>query len=818
MMPISRRINGATLIAASLCCLCSISLTETSQAQIIFRRGQATFGGREIRPETATAKLPNDPELESTLEKAERFLADGNFRVATNLMQSVLERSADSLYSVDDQTYFSFVRRVEKQFAALPAEGLAAYRLDADAEAMALVSSGERGGLQNALSLAVGKYFNSSIGDDAAFRLGRLYLDQYDFVTARRVFEKTLTHPDLSISKDEILAHVALCDLFLNDLKSAQQASEQLAESAPDLRIAKLVADEIDSIQSGRDNLNSAQWNPAANWKMPLGSQLRYGVGLPVNQRMLGDKLVAAFQYYFDPSPRILKSYSTSGGFLAGVETFSTEVTDTQSAIEKKMLAKRKEHHWRPTGMLLFGPNEVYVKTAHDMVALNKSELPIETQESLGGDIEVGDSMISWQSMWKNIFEIDEGTFIRSGNVLRYGNVVPSNQRAAAAKLKNQTPVSKPEVQIYGDAIAAQFSIHDGVLYSIEGKPSNGRSRTRRRFFASKNLIRSRQNFLVAYDSADDGKELWRLPRQASQTEKVAEDLDEDGKMKPSRFLEHGGFMGAPVGFQNSIIAPVNQNGAIWIFAFDPNDNGATLWKTHLCDEPTTGANAWSAINLSVDGEDVLASCGLGIVFVLDASTGQIRIARRYERGGKPDSVLGDASWPGEKKYNYNQGWSSDTIIPFGRQMVCFCSDGKAIESIDRETGKTLWKSDFDSVSKKLDYLLGVYDGVLYAAGPETIAAFDLKTQQLIWGGDEMFDGKVSLGKGILTPQGIFVPVENEILQYELNAEKLATSPNPVRAIAVDLGGDELGNLFSDGERFWVHGGNRIYALEAKSQ
>ena len=123
-----------------------------------------------------------------------------------------------------------------------------------------------------------------------------------------------------------------------------------------------------------------------------------------------------------------------------------------------------------------------------------------------------------------------------------------------------------------------------------------------------------------------------------------------------------------------------------------------------------------------------------------------------------------------------------------------------------------------DRISRKLDYLLGVYDGVLYAAGPETIAAFDLNARQHIWGGDDLFGKNVSRGRGLLTPQGIFVPVGDQILQFDLMPNELNTQPKPIREISVDLGGADVGNLFSDGERFWVHGGNRVYALEAKPE
>ena len=89
-----------------------------------------------------------------------------------------------------------------------------------------------------------------------------------------------------------------------------------------------------------------------------------------------------------------------------------------------------------------------------------------------------------------------------------------------------------------------------------------------------------------------------------------ARQLNAVGEEQEEKFLSQGGLMGAPVGYQNTIIAPVNINGSIWIYGLDPNARGETLWKSHLCEEPTTGANAWTAINLSIDGSDVMVSCG----------------------------------------------------------------------------------------------------------------------------------------------------------------------------------------------------------------
>ena len=110
-------------------------------------------------------------------------------------------------------------------------------------------------------------------------------------------------------------------------------------------------------------------------------------------------------------------------------------------------------------------------------------------------------SMTSWRSLWANVFEIDKGTANQSGIV---GRFEPMRNRRSVAAVKNPSPTTVPEVQIYGDTVAAQFSICNNVLYSIEGKRDNGvvvrAPRTRRNFNYGQPFNRTRNNYLVAYD------------------------------------------------------------------------------------------------------------------------------------------------------------------------------------------------------------------------------------------------------------------------------------------------------------------------------
>ena len=76
------------------------------------------------------ASLKTDPDLEATLEKAERYREEKQFGIAAKLWQSVLESSGDALFSSDGKIYYSLAEQVEKIIASLPVEsGLASYRI-----------------------------------------------------------------------------------------------------------------------------------------------------------------------------------------------------------------------------------------------------------------------------------------------------------------------------------------------------------------------------------------------------------------------------------------------------------------------------------------------------------------------------------------------------------------------------------------------------------------------------------------------------------------------------------------------------------------
>ena len=522
---------------------------------------------------------------------------------------------------------------------------------------------------------------------------------------------------------------------------------------------------------------------------MPLGSAARYGVMPTLPRNAFAKDMIPQWQYYYDFSSRYKWNDIRGITPLMGRDAIDIAY-DTRKSAEKKVIEDWLEKKWRPAGQLIVTGEQLFFKTPLDHTAWNlnaKAKSP------------------TWRSVWQNKFQIDEYT----------SAMINSRSRRSRQAQNRQFPTSIETVQAFSDRIAAQMSVQDGVFYAVEGKrvepndsSAGGLARNRRNNWNIQPR-RARSNFLTAYD-AKSGKVKWTLPAAIEQGQEEMPAADDPDEEQP--WLVAGGFMAAPVHFKGLAIVPVNNGGAISVYALDPEQNGKTVWKSYLCDEPEAGANPFSPINLSMDGSDLFVSCGLGLVFVMDPSTGLVRFAKRYERHGKPNKIL--------RQYGRNaakmvfDGWDSDTIVPYGRQMICFSSDSKYIESLDRKDGSLIWRSEINALGYKIDYLLGIYEDILYAGGQQTLVAFDLKGEgRMKWGGDQLFSDEYSYGRGMLTADGIFVPAGNKILKFDLKGEN--TKPKILGTANVDLGtGAPVGNLYSDGEKIWVHGANRLYALK----
>ena len=752
------------------------------------------------------ATLKTDPNLEILLEKANRRREDGNYRAATQMWQAVLERSGDALFSADEVIYLSLVNRVERIIATLPEEGLAIYRITADAEAKEILASAGDPNDLAALNQVVRRFFVSSVGDDAAFRLGCIYLDNYDFPGALRMFDKIVRYyPDPSVPLNEVHARIALCHSFMGN---TEQANVSIA-TAKEVDGSEF-SSAIESIETsvGNISVDSSAADVSNEWAMQGGNLKRNGAMAALPKSAYSSDQEAVWQFYVPPRDSRYGSVAdTIGVVLTGDESHGKTAKNTRNIIEKKLIESWTKNSWRPAGHLLFDQDRIYFKAPADIVAWDRKKIEDHIRDKSEKDVTGIDDFVAWRSVWRNAFQIDESSMMLQTIRRSWGAF---NRRRGSSKADFPYPNSFAEVQLFGDTIYQEMSFHDGILYAIEGKRFDDRNREALRSVQPQwnaSVRRTRVNYLTAYDQKT-GSMLWSVPqpetkKKNAETEEVdVEDFDEVT-------LKGAGFMAAPIGFGELVIAPVNMGGAIHLFAFDRQGN--TVWNAFLCDEPESGSVPWSPINLTLDGSDLFVNCGMGVIFVIDPTSGMVRFAKRYKREGEKDEFTRRNNWTNERLEF--DGWSSDVIVPYGNQLICFCSDTKTIRAFDRNSGKVLWGSTMKPDGHQVDYIIGAYNDILYLGGKSTIIAIDLKGEgMLAWGSDDLFDGKTSHGRGMVTPNGVFVPVENAI--YRFNLTNIGRDKQALDKFEVFLGTSApVGNLYSDGNRIWVHGGNRVYAL-----
>lgn len=744
------------------------------------------------------APLKTDPDLMARLDKAEQYRADGNYRVAVKLWQSVLDESSDTLFTDDGETYYSLSRQIESLLSALPPEGISAYRISADANASEVLAAGGAGNPE-ALGRVVRGYFLSSMGDDAAWELGCIYLDQHDFTGAMRMFHKIVDqYPDPSVSVAQVWLRIAIAYVWTGDRQSALNALAKANEAGADEsdRLYQNIFGILEEEGDGGSNFNNSE-----NWQDRVVGSRRIGAMPSVADPPSG-KLRALWQASYSP-----RNTYTSGNYQSQqlVHADAAAVQKTIEKTEKDTIKKWRDGNWVPTSGVRLDGDRVLWRSMADLATFDRDVLTRPDPV--------------WRSLWLNQFEIDAATRTWKQMLDSYGRFNEGSNQGKTA------PSSELEVQLFGDRIARSMTVYRGVAYTLEGSeysPWSGKapSRVSRNDNYNWGTVprRTRTNHLVAYDVVT-GKLLWRQPgftnpgETSTESANPAGGADENPGIDPNNpsagnpMLDIG-FMGAPVGYGELIIVPVNLSGSTWLYALNPADRGSLVWRAFLCDEPGGGSNPWSPIQLSLDGSTVYAACGTGVIFAVEAMTGTIRFARRYKRTGEPNNLM--ARFGNQMEMLDLDGWQEDIVVPAGNVLLSMSSDYNALWALDRQTAKLVWRTENKPFGQKFDYLIGVHDDYVFIGGREVVAAVSLKAQgRWVW----VYSlPETSHGRAMLTNDALYVPIGSSIQKLGLSGK--AGSGDVLATFPVSLGtGAPVGNLLSDGKRIWVDGGSRIYAL-----
>ena len=735
------------------------------------------------------SSLNTNPDLQETMDKADKFLAEGNYRVASKLWQSVLKQNEDTLFSLDEQIYISMSEIVERKLASLPADALRAYRVSADSDVKALRAQSTDPNDMRLLSIIVEQYFLSSEGDDAAFHLACLYLDQHDFISAIRLLNKVVQrYPDPSISLDQVWLRLAVGYVGLEDLTEAQMAVEQA--------VALGVSSRHPLLQAIQSTIRETPVRPRESitrnvWTSRWGNGRRRGVMPRLPEDILQNDLRTDWMAFYQPQA------SSQRGAVAVETRFLSHPKEIEKSLnkqEKTMISTWRQNRWRPSGTLLFHQQQVIHKTMVDLVTWDtRPERP----------------KLRWRPMWLNKFFTDTAT----------QRMVQISEYSDDGVHKSQ-PKRARDVQLFGDRIAQGMSIHQGVVYNLEGiqydangsSPRNPNDANDSAFTWDAQLRRRRLNRLCVYD-LQTGKFLWRLPKLKFESGSDApKPSGIDTQWGSMASLEDAGFMSAPIGQGNFLFTVISHSGSLWLYALDAANQGDLIWKTYLCEEPHSGSDPWSPIHLSLEGNSLYASCGTGVLFAVNAHTGAIQFAIRYPRTAHKNTI---DDFGFEMELQNLDGAQDDVVIPIGNQLVLLASDSNTLRAFDRQTGEFLWATANRHFGKKFDYFIGVQGDLIFLGGRQLILAVDVnQAGKLVW--LQTWKKEQSLGRAMLTPTSLFVPMEHEIVQYSTTLGD--SFGQEVGRAQVELGtGAPLGNLYSDGQTIWILGANRVYRLQPVS-
>ena len=365
-----------------------------------------------------------------------------------------------------------------------------------------------------------------------------------------------------------------------------------------------------------------------------------------------------------------------------------------------------------PAGKILISDGRAYFKTNTDLSCWSTA----------------GDDKPLWRSAWLNEFDVDDFS--------QQMAMMAVNMGLPAGSQQDQRPNTPAEILLFGDQVQQGMSLVEGTIYNIEGRrmprlgPAENVVRQQKQFNWNSTPRRARVNWLAAYD-ARTGKARWH---------RAADDQAKDG-------ADGGvGFMAPPVACGTILLAPITDGGAMWLVGLSPDD-GRTLWKTYLCDEPLGGCEAWSPMGVTVQGRDAYVLCGAGVVFALDGTSGAIRWVVRYHRDEKTlsSSRMVRSGYGGGMRVKDFNGWAEDRLVALGRQLVVMASDSDKLFALDCRSGEFLWESPRTlPTGPTVNYCLGVKDRGLFVAGKNTVRRYDVPTGKFVWEKDV----DASLGRG----------------------------------------------------------------------
>ena len=297
-------------------------------------------------------------------------------------------------------------------------------------------------------------------------------------------------------------------------------------------------------------------------------------------------------------------------------------------------------------------------------------------------------------------------------------------------------------------------------------------------------------NTISAYDIADRGGLRWRLPARGG--------AGNDAVLPAS---STAWYLGAPLPVGEQLLVLVEEKGEIRLDVLDGN-TGRLEWSQPFAevDEERAIDNRDSHLRRLAGLSPALAEgvlvcpTGAGAVVAVDLATRTLLWAHEYPQPRQtgvtvlpngvrvPRNGFGGPVVGGEGGREQRLGgWLDSAPILSGGRVLLTPGESQDLHCLDLRRGTTVWRLP----RKDRLYVAGVVDGRAIVVGRRSVEALDLANGRPLWQRPLTADHGSPSGRGILTANRFFLPLDTpEVLEFDL-ADGRIVSRSAARGNAV---------------------------------
>jgi outer membrane protein assembly factor BamB len=697
---ITRRLPAPILAALALVVGGSAALAQVA-AQPVFQFGIPGSGAPfNDRPSFATDRVQTQ-----RLRRAETLLEAGEYEAAFLRLQSILDADADSFSqpeveqeAQDDggEQFRSLKLEASEILAAAAPEARRQYELIYGPVAADMLRDAVRAGKSAAFDEVARRFFHTDAGFEAAYRGGRILLDQGEAATAALRFESLRRRPDRAAAIEPMLSVLtAVAWMRAGQPEQARAALDRLRQSGEQLALGgrKLNAVEFVRNLAGRSpnarSLAGSEFGRVADdWAIAGGNASRTAVTAPAAP--LGEPAWSASTILGDafgmPPRRLLEALA------ANIPQF--ESTEWGQGAAETM----------PAAMPLIVGNLAIVRTPANVRAY---------------DLDSGE--LAWETS-----RLD-----RSFTELIGEQPPPESDAAVAADRAIEQYLLQ---RIWLDQTFNALSSDGRRVYALEDLGYRGPFVIDQRGEPHP-LAPQDSNRLAAYDIEAGGKLAWQ-----------AGGPDAPNARNDEVLLAGAFFLGPPLPLGRWLYCLAESGGEIALVVLDAENGGKPAWRQTLI-EPAralnlSGVRRFAGVSPSYDQGVIVCPTAAGAVVAFDLGRRMLLWGYRYpvkpaeQRFERHTIMVGPGNFgvvdddTGGRADAAERWLGAAPVIADGCVLLT-PRDSDELHCLDLHTGKLLWKRFRGNDL----FVAAAHEGRAIVVGPAEINAYDLRTGKPAWSG-----------------------------------------------------------------------------------